>query len=108
MTHCTPGPARGDGFRWLVSEDSAGLFPIHTGTAPSTAHAWIAAIDLGRQALLKGHIEQLAIAVDDLIPTCGYNPGRDEHGRLTPDHVAHDLDRLLGNILRDLPRQHTR
>jgi hypothetical protein len=88
--------------RWLVSEDSAGLFPIHTGTAESEAEAWTAAYTAGRDALLDGRIRYLAIAVDDEIPTLGYSPSRDQHGRLDPDHVTLYLEELLADTLRHL------
>jgi hypothetical protein len=88
----------------LVSEDSAGLLPIRTGTAESATDAWTAAFETGRTALLDGQIRDLAIAVDDEIPTLGYSPSRDRHGRLDSDYVAEDLARLLQDTLRDLPR----
>ena len=103
MTQCRPEPIRPDGYRWLVSEDSAGLFAIHTGIADSEADAWAAAMAAGRDALLEGRIRYLAIAVDDEIPTFGYSPGRDRHGRLDSDHVTHHLDGLLHDTVRRLP-----
>lgn len=99
MTQSTPGPARVGGCRWLVSEDSAGLFPVRTGIAESEGNAWIAAFAAGRDALLEGRIRYLAIAVEDEIPTFGYSPGRDRHGRLDPDHVARHLEELLRDTL---------
>src|SRR5438067_1271693 len=97
-----PHPPAADGCRWLVSEDSAGLFPIHIGTAESEAAAWTAAYTAGRDALLDGRIRYLAIAVNDEIPTLGYSPSRDRHGRLDPDHVTQYLDELLDDTLRRL------
>jgi hypothetical protein len=85
-----------------VSEDSAGLFPIHTGAARSEAAAWTAAYTAGRDALLNGRIQYLAIAVDDEIPTHGYSPSRDRHGRLDPDHVTQYLDEILADTLHRL------
>lgn len=106
MSMTTPAPDAHcqHGHRWLVSEDSAGLFPIGTGTAESATDAWTAAFAVGRAALLDGHIRDLAIAVDDEIPTLGYSPGRDRHGQLDSDYVAEDLVRLLHDTLRDLTR----
>src|SRR5581483_5702994 len=104
MTTPAPSAHRQRGHRWLVSEDSAGLLPIRTGTAESATDAWTAAFETGRTALLDGQIRDLAIAVDDEIPTLGYSPSRDRHGRLDSDYVAEDLARLLQDTLRDLPR----
>jgi hypothetical protein len=101
-----PRPTPTDGYRWLVSEDSAGLFPIHTGSAESEADAWTIAIAAGRDALLAGRIRCLSIAVDDEIPTFGYSPSRDRHGRLDPDHVTEYLQEVLHDIIRDLPSDH--
>ncbi len=97
-TVVTPRP----GHRWLMSEDSAGLFPVRTGTAATEAQAWTEAIHAGTAALLAGSIRHLAIAVDDEIPTLGYSPGRDRHGHLDPAHVSHDLTELLADTIRDL------
>ncbi len=103
MNHLpVPHPANGAGCRWLVSEDSAGLFPVHTGTAESEAAAWTAAYAAGRDALIDGRIRQFAIAVDDEIPTLGYSPSRDRHGRLDPDHVREYLHELLYDTLHRL------
>jgi hypothetical protein len=106
MTQPNPQPAHTGAHRWLVSEDSAGLFPINTGSAESEAAAWTAAFAAGREALLAGRIRYLAIAVDDEIPTAGYSPSRDRHGRLDPDQVTEDLDEALHDTLRDLPVNH--
>lgn len=103
MTRCRPEPTRVGGYRWLVSEDSAGLLPVHTGIAESEANAWTAAFAIGRDALLEGRIQYLAIAVDDEIPTFGYSPGRDRQGRFDPDHVVQYLDELLHDTLYRLP-----
>ncbi|MGI8816113.1 MAG: hypothetical protein ACR2G2_12790 [Pseudonocardia sp.] len=97
-TVVTPRP----GHRWLMSEDSAGLFPVRTGTTATEAQAWTEAIHAGTAALLAGSIRHLAIAVDDEIPTLGYSPGRDRHGHLDPAHVSHDLTELLADTIRDL------
>jgi hypothetical protein len=97
-----PQPTTVEGCRWLVSEDSAGLFPIHTGTAETEAAAWTAAYAAGRNALLAGRIRYLAIAVDDEIPTLGYSPSRDHHDQLDPNHVTQYLGELLQDTLRCL------
>jgi hypothetical protein len=102
MTQSAPDLSNTDGYRWLVSEDSAGLFPIRSGTAESEAHAWTVAFAAGRDALLEGRIRYLAIAVDDEIPTFGYSPGRDPHGHLDPSRVVECLSGLLLDILRSL------
>ena len=102
MTQSTRDPGNVDRYRWLVSEDSAGLFPVRSGSAYSEADAWTVAFAAGRDALLEGRIRYLAIAVDDEIPTFGYSPGRDAHGRLDPDHVVECLDGLLLDTLRGL------
>lgn len=88
--------------RWLMSEDSAGLFPVCTGVAASEAQAWTEAMQAGVAAMLAGGIRHLAIAVDDEIPTFGYSPGRDRHGRLDPVHVSHELTELLADTIRDV------
>lgn len=105
MRMTSPAPELGspDGYRWLVSEDSAGVFPIRTGTTESLAAAWTAAFAVGRDALLEGRIRFLAIAVDDEIPALGYSPGRDRLGRLDPEHVVAYLEGLLHDTLSHLP-----
>jgi hypothetical protein len=90
------------GHRWLMSEDSAGLFPMRTGAAATEAQAWTEAMHAGAAALLAGTIRHLAIAVDDEIPIFGYSPGRDRHGHLDPTDVSHDLTELLADVIRDL------
>jgi hypothetical protein len=85
------------GYRWLMAEDSAGLFPVRTGTAATEAQAWTEAMHAGAAALLAGTVRHLAIAVDDEIPTFGYSPGRDCHGNLDPDRVRGDLAELLAD-----------
>ena len=97
-----PTTHTGTTLRWLVSEDSAGLFPSHTGTAASEAAAWTAAYTIGREALLNGTIRHLCIAVDDEIPTFGFSPGRDHHGQLNPGEGTQYLDELLFDTLRSI------
>lgn len=93
----------GRGYRWLLAEDSAGLFPVRTGTAASEAQAWTEAMQARAAALLAGTVRHLAIAVDDEIPTFGYSPGRDRHGHLDPVRVTGDLAELLADTIRDIP-----
>ena len=100
MTETVVTPRRG--YPWLMSEDSAGLFPMRTGVAATEAQAWTEAMHAGAAALLTGTIRHLAIAVDDEIPTFGYSPGRDQHGHLDPLHVSRDLTELLADAIRDL------
>ncbi len=98
-TVVTAGPVH----RWLMSEDSAGLFPVRTGTAATAAQAWTEAMHAGAVALLDGTVRHhLAIAVDDELPTFGYSPGRDRGGRLDPVEVRHDLTELLADTLHNL------
>jgi hypothetical protein len=52
-------------YSWLISDDSAGLFPERSGVAPSITEAWSAAFAAGCAALLAGSIRHLAIAVND-------------------------------------------
>jgi hypothetical protein len=104
MTTAAPSPHRHLDHRWLVSEDSAGLFPIRTGTAESAAPR-------SRPAAPPCSTVRSAISPspsDDELPTLGYSPGRDRHGQLDSDHVAEDLARLLQDTLRDLPRDQSR
>jgi hypothetical protein len=89
------------GHRWLISEDSAGLFPVRTGTAATEVQAWTEAIHAAASALLTGTIRHLTIAVDDEIPTFGYSPGRDAFGHLDPVRVSHELAELLADTIRD-------
>lgn len=88
--------------RWLVAEDSAGLFPVRTGATATESQAWTEAMHAGAAALLAGTIRDLTIAVDDEIPTFGYSPGRDRHGHLDATHVNHEITELLADTIRDL------
>jgi len=89
-SHCT----------WLISDNSAGLYPERAGVARSAAEAWSAALAAGRAALLTGSIRHLAIAIDDEIPQLTYSPSRDCNGHLDPTRVSHDLDDLLLDVIR--------
>jgi hypothetical protein len=94
MTSLT-GDQRG-AHRWSISEDSAGLDPLQIGLAATSHRAWVAALRAGHAALLDETITDLAIAVDDELPTLLYSPGRDRSGRLDPAAVERDLAELAG------------
>jgi hypothetical protein len=90
-----PAAQRGE-HRWCISKDTAGLDPVRIGTATTSPKAWAAALRAGHTALLEGTITDLAIAVDDELPTLLYSPGRDLSGRLHPATVERDLAELEG------------
>ena len=90
----SPSTARCGVHRWLISDDSAGLNPVRVGIAKTCGEAWFAALRTGHTVLLDGTIIDLAISVDDELPTLLYSPGRDLSGRLDPAVVGHDLAEL--------------
>ena len=77
--------------RWAIYRDPAGRDVVRTGTAASVVDAWTAALVAGRAVLLDGTVTDLAIAVDDEIPTVLYSPARDESGRLDAAAVTTTL-----------------
>jgi len=74
VANMTTLPQQGQRQRWLVSEDPAGLHPVRSGIAVTTASAWTTGLLAGLEALLNGTINDLAIAVDDELPTFSTAP----------------------------------
>ncbi|MGD9525191.1 hypothetical protein [Pseudonocardia sp.] len=77
--------------RWAISSDPTGDRVLCEGSATSNAEAWLAALSAGRIALLDGTVTDLAVTVDDWLPTALYSPARDAAGRVDPDEVTADL-----------------
>jgi hypothetical protein len=77
--------------RWTISAGPAGHRVLHEGSAASHGEAWLAALSAGRAALLDGSAEDIAVTVDDWLPTALYSPARDAAGRVHPDEVTADL-----------------
>lgn len=75
--------------RWAISAiDST---TEHGGGAAATVtDAWIAALAAGRAALLAGHLDTLAVAIDGEVEAM-LDPGRDAGGRLEAAAVTATL-----------------
>lgn len=64
---------------------------MRRGTSGTHSAAWLAALQAGYAALVTRELDDLAIAVDDHLPTAVYSPARGRDGWLDPAEVADDL-----------------
>jgi hypothetical protein len=68
---------------WAIAGVNA-RHPHLTGAAATHADTWTPALGAGRAALLNGALPDLAVTVDDDLPTVLYWPARDGDGALSP------------------------
>src|SRR4051812_4367017 len=77
-----------DSIPWTISSAGDWTETHRHGRASTRADAWLAALAAGRAALLTGDLVDIAIAVDDALPTALYFPARNEDGTLDPIEVT--------------------
>ncbi len=75
---------------WAIAGVNA-PHPHLTGAAATHADTWTPALGAGRAALLYGALPDLAVTVNDDLPTVLYWPARDGDAALDPAVVTADL-----------------